>query len=82
MSPFVNKNGGGQDETGPQGESLHVDIDDEVCLDCRRDVPAWVETCPECGGDVVPRADLPAPHDSLLQRFLDEDETAGDDPVG
>lgn len=74
MSPFLNQDDDDRDETGPQGQGLHVEVEEKVCRDCRREVPAWIRTCPECGGDVVPRTALPAPHDALLQRFTDADD--------
>lgn len=65
------------EEPGGAGSGLHIDLDDRVCASCREDVPAWVPACPNCGGAVVRREELPPADDPLLRRLLDRGEDEG-----
>ncbi len=74
MSPLSRRSSGEEERTA---RGLSVDLEERVCALCRRELPAWVEHCPECGGMSVKRADLPPAEDRLLARLLAED---ADDP--
>ncbi len=70
MSPLSRRSGGEEERTA-SGPSL--DLEERVCALCRRELPAWIEHCPECGGLSVRRADLSPAEDPLLARLLAED---------
>jgi hypothetical protein len=72
MSPFERRRP--QDEDREESRGPQFDLETRVCPECRTEVPAWVETCPDDGSAVVRREELPPPDDPLLRRFLDEEE--------
>lgn len=75
MSPLERKRPS-EDEPGG-GSGLHVDLDDRVCGSCRRELPSWVQRCPDCGGAPVLVTELPPADDPLLRRFLDDTDDPG-----
>lgn len=38
------------------GDRVSLDLDDLVCPTCGRDLPPWVDTCPDDGTAAVPRS--------------------------
>ncbi len=76
MSPFSRRRGEEEERTD---RGLSLDLDERVCALCRRELPTWVERCPECGGTSVRRTDLPPEEDPLLARLLAEDDAEGPD---
>jgi hypothetical protein len=46
------------DEQQPGGSGLMMDLGLTACPQCRREVPAWQEDCPDCGVPAVARASL------------------------
>ncbi len=70
MSPLSRRSG---EEEERATTALNLDLEERVCALCRRDLPAWAERCPECGGTAVRRVDLPPEDDPLLARLLTED---------
>lgn len=74
MSPLSRRSGEGEERTS---RGLNLDLEERVCSLCRRDLPAWVEHCPECGGMSLRRRDLPPEEDPLLARLLAEDHPEG-----
>ncbi len=71
MSPLSRRSG---EEEERASSGLNLDLEERVCVLCRRELPAWTEHCPECGGMSVRRSDLPAAEDPLLARLLAEDD--------
>lgn len=71
MSP-LSRRSGDQEEGATSG--LDLDLEERVCARCRRDLPTWVEQCPECGGMAVRRLDLAPEADPLLDRLLIEED--------
>lgn len=75
MSPLERKRP--QDEEREVGAGSAVDLDARACPRCRRELPSWVERCPDDGAGTVRLEDLPPPTDPLLERFLTEEESDG-----
>ncbi len=68
------------------GDTLSLNLDDLVCPTCGRDLPPWVDTCPDDGTAAVPRSsttdrtpDIPA---HLLDGLDDLPAPASDDQPG
>ncbi len=70
------------DEQQPGGHGLVVDLGLLVCPRCRREVPEWAATCPECGEVAVPRADLPAAVPDVPAHLLADPDEADEDAAG
>ncbi|HEY8338446.1 MAG TPA: hypothetical protein VIK95_01180 [Egibacteraceae bacterium] len=49
------------DEDPGGGTSLHLDLDERVCPQCRRTLPPWQDRCPDDGAAAVDRTALPPP---------------------
>lgn len=49
-----------QDGHGPAGSALHLDLGLVACPSCRRELPGFLDACPDCGDVPVPRAQLPS----------------------
>ncbi len=79
MSPFARRSDDKHQGLSKRAE-LQLDLDEKVCSVCRRDLPVWVDRCPDCRGAAVRRVDLPAEEDALLARFLDEDSEGATPP--
>lgn len=71
---FENKKPEEDEEAGDKVPGLSVELDERVCHDCGKQAPAWVQTCPSCGGELVERDELEPARDALLERLLAEDE--------
>jgi hypothetical protein len=59
------------EEPGPAGSGLELDLDLRRCPVCRRDLHPWEQTCPVDGAEAVARrllssTDLPPPPADLL----------------
>lgn len=93
MGILVRDNRGDEEQPGGGGAGLEIDLVLKACPSCRREVPGWQDTCPDCGEVAVRKRDLPgvmAPPpahlleddegDDLDEDVLDEGDE-GDDPV-
>lgn len=74
MSPLSRRSGEDEERATT---ALSLDLEERVCAVCRRELPAWVEHCPECGGMSVRRIDLAPEEDPLLARLLSEEDREG-----
>ncbi|CAN5787886.1 hypothetical protein BH24ACT15_BH24ACT15_11320 [soil metagenome] len=67
------------DEQQPGGFGLMMDLNVRSCPQCRREVPDWVEECPDCGVPPVPRMSLQSALPDIPAHLLDEDASEGPD---
>jgi hypothetical protein len=65
-----------QDDEELPGSGLHLDLELRRCPRCRREVPPWQPTCPDCAVATVPASELPP----VTSGLPDLSHLAGDDP--
>lgn len=68
-----------ENESGPAGSALRLDLDLGLvaCPSCRRELPGFLDACPDCGDVPVPRAQLPSqlpPPPAHLLGYPEQDE--------
>lgn len=56
-----------EEQPGP-GAGLSLDLEVKACPSCRRDLPPWQGTCPDCRVPAVRRAELPPDERGLALR--------------
>lgn len=62
------------DEQQPGGSGLSMDLDLRACPECRREVPEWQDTCPDCGVQAVARTSIGAVMPDIPAHLLLDDE--------
>ena len=64
-----------REEQEQGGSGLHLDLDLVACPSCRRELPAFLDVCPDCDVPPVPRSQLPGVLPPPPAHLLADDDT-------